>query len=259
MATLQQHEAPLELDGAFAILPAMAAPSSSLPKLDAAGRRRSPATMPGYHKGRAPRNKGLRYPADPPRVEEIVAVMRRAGEGVHGDRVRGLIVVLWRAGLRIQEALDLAERDLDERRGALLVRRGKGGKRREVGMDDWGWEQLRPWLVHRASMPVGRLFCVIAGPTSGRPLTPGAVRDQFRRLAAQAGVRRRFAPHQLRHAHAVEMAREGVPINLIQRQLGHTDLGVTSTYLQGIDSAEIIDAVHARRAPMMPASAGLRL
>jgi hypothetical protein len=55
------------------------------------------------------------------------------------------------------------------------------------------------------------------------------------------------------------MAREGVPINLIQRQLGHTDLGVMSTYLQGIDNDEIINAVHARRAPVMPASAGLRL
>ena len=44
--------------------------------LDAAGRRRSPATLPGYHAGRPPRNKGMRYPADPPTVEEIVAVMR---------------------------------------------------------------------------------------------------------------------------------------------------------------------------------------
>jgi hypothetical protein len=34
--------------------------------LDAAGHRRSPATMPGYHQGRPPRNKGMRYPADPP-------------------------------------------------------------------------------------------------------------------------------------------------------------------------------------------------
>jgi integrase/recombinase XerD len=48
-------------------------------------------------------------------------------------------------------------------------------------------------------------------------------------------------------------------VNLIQRQLGHTDLGTTSTYLQGIDPAEIIEAVHSRRAPMIPATAGLRL
>jgi integrase/recombinase XerD len=54
------------------------------------------------------------------------------------------------------------------------------------------------------------------------------------------------------------MAREGVPLVVIQRQLGHANLGVTSVYLQGIDNAEIIDTVHARRAPRIPASAGLR-
>jgi site-specific recombinase XerD len=70
-------------------------------------------------------------------------------------------------------------------------------------------------------------------------------------------VGRRFAPHQLRHAHAVEMSREGVPLMVIQRQLGHTNLGVTSIYLQGIDNAEIIDTVHPRRPPMIPATAGL--
>jgi hypothetical protein len=52
------------------------------------------ATLPGYHAGRPPRNKGLHHPAEPPRVEEIVAVMRHAGPGIHGDRLRGLIVVL---------------------------------------------------------------------------------------------------------------------------------------------------------------------
>lgn len=200
--------------------------------LDAAGRPRSPATMPGYHAGRPPRNKGIRYPADPPRVEEIVSVMRQAGPGVHGARLRGLIVVLWRAGLRISEGLCLAERDLDPARGALLIRNGKGGKRREVGMDEWGWEQLRPWLDLRARMPIGALFCVVNGPTCGRPWSGPAARTQLRRLALDAGVRRRFAPHQLRHANAVEMAREGVPLNVIQRQLGHADLGVTSVYLQ---------------------------
>lgn len=226
---------------------------------DVAGRRRSPATFPEFRAGRAPGNKGMRYPADPPRVEEIVAVMRTAGNGLSGARVRGLIAVLWRAGLRIQEALDLYERDLDARAGALLVRCGKGGGRREVGMDDWGWEQLASWITRRPELPVGPLFCIIDGRTHGRPWPQTGARAQLRRLAAQAGVRRRFAPHQLRHAHAVEMAREGVPLNVIQRQLGHRNLGVTSTYLQGIDSAEVINAVHSRRPPMMPATAGLTL
>jgi site-specific recombinase XerD len=229
------------------------------PVLDAAGRRRSPATMPGYHVGRPPRNKGRLYPADPPTVEEIVAVMREAIDDRHGDRLRALIVVLWRGGLRVAEALALGERDLDPRRGSLLVRNGKGGRRREIGMDAWGWEQLGPWLADRVELPVGPLFCVIDGPTRGRPWSSANVRVEFRRLAAHAGIRRRFAPHQLRHAHAVELAREGVPLNVIQRQLGHANLGTTSIYLQGIDTEEIIAAVHARRAPMMSATAGLRL
>jgi hypothetical protein len=70
--------------------------------LDAAGRRRSPATMPGYHAGRPPRNKGLRYPADPPTVDEIVAVMRHASDDRHGWRLRAVVVILWRAGLRVR-------------------------------------------------------------------------------------------------------------------------------------------------------------
>ena len=227
--------------------------------LDRAGRRRSPATMPGFHAGRAPGNKGLRYPADPPKVEEIIAVMRAAGNDRLGRRLRALIVILWRAGLRIQEALALAESDLDQRRGALLVRRGKGGRRREVGMDAWGWEELQPWLDMRLALPVGPLFCVINGPTRGRAWSTAAARADLRRTAAHAGVRRRFAPHQLRHAHAVELAREGVPLIVIQRQLGHSNLGITSVYLQGIDNAEIIETVHGRRQPMIPVSASPRL
>src|SRR4051812_21560950 len=126
-------------------------------------------------------------------------------------------------------------------------------------MDAWGFQRLRPWLTIRRELPVGALFCIINGPTRGRTWTPSGARDALRDLAAGAGVRRRFAPHQLRHAHAIEMAHEGVPLNIIQRQLGHTNLGITSIYLQGIDTSEIIRTVHDRRAPVISASAGLKL
>ena len=195
---------------------------------DATGRRRAAVTQPGYHAGRSPRNKGRRYPADPPTVEEIVAVMRTAGTSPDGVGLRALIVVLWRAGLRISEALALSESDMDSRRGAVLVRAGKGNKRLEVGMDTWAWDQLVPWRELRARFPVGTFFCVVHGATAGWEWEASCARRQLARTAAAAGVRRRFAPHQLRHAHAVEMAREGVPLVVIQRQLGHANLGVTS-------------------------------
>ena len=63
----------------------------------------------------------------------------------------------------------------------------------------------------------------------------------------------------VRHAHAVELAREGVPLPVIQRQLGHSYVSTTSVYLQGIDTEEIIGTIRARRAPMMHVSAGLEL
>ena len=68
--------------------------------LDRVGRRRSPATMPGFHAGRPPGNKGLRYPADPPKVEKIITVMRGAGDGTHGRRLRAPIVILTGRKLR---------------------------------------------------------------------------------------------------------------------------------------------------------------
>jgi site-specific recombinase XerD len=56
-----------------------------------------------------------------------------------------------------------------------------------------------------------------------------------------------------RHAHAVEMSREGMSLIVIQRQLGHADLAITSRYLRAIDDTEIIEAVHQRPQPMIPA------
>jgi integrase len=90
-----------------------------------------------------------------------------------------LIVVLWRAALRTSEARALADSDLDSGGGAVRVRHGKAGKRREVAWTGWAWEQLDLWLALRATFPVGALFCVLRGPTGGRPWSAAGVRVQF--------------------------------------------------------------------------------
>jgi integrase/recombinase XerD len=110
----------------------------------------------------------------------------------------------------------------------------------------------------RGTLSVGAVFCVLRGQTRGRPCSAAGIRAQLRHAARAAGVRRRFAPHQIRHAHAVEMSREGMPLVVIQRQLGHADLGITSTYLLGIDNTEIIHTVHERPVPMIPATSSLQ-
>ena len=113
-----------------------------------------------------------------------------------------MIVVLWRAGLRIGEALALNETDLHPDRGAILIRHGKGDKRREVGMDRWGWSHLEPWLELRSDLPVGRLFCIVRGPTEGRPCSPAG---NLRPTARNSGCSGRAAP--LRATSATPRAR----------------------------------------------------
>jgi site-specific recombinase XerD len=80
-------------------------------------------------------------------------------------------------------------------------------------MDRWAWDQLDAWLEIRDELPIGPKLCVIHGPNAGPRWEASAARKQLHHAAAAAGVRRRFAPHQLRHAHAVEMAHEGVRLS----------------------------------------------
>ena len=165
--------------------------------LDREGRRRSPATLPGFHAGHAPGNKGVRYPADPPKVEEIVAVMHAAGDGAHGRRLCGLMVVMWRAGLRIQEALALTEGDLDQRRGSLLARRGKGRAPSRGRHGHMGMGTARALARAAAELPVG-----------------AAVRHQRRHartpLVARRGARR-DAAHRRRSRSAAPLCATPAP------------------------------------------------
>jgi hypothetical protein len=166
--------------------------SSRQPSLDSVGRRRSSAS----------------YPADPPTVDEIVAVIRQAGHDRHGHRLNALIVVLWRAGLRIHEALSLTETDLDQapRLNFGQARQEQPSTRGRDGCP--AWSAIEPWLADRVALLVRALFCVVDGPTRGRAWSASAARVELRHVALKAGVRRRFGPHQLRHADAVEFLHE---------------------------------------------------
>lgn len=231
--------------------------------LDARGRRRSKATMPGYGRGRTPRSKGRKYPPQPLDATDVFRLMQGAepqpGRRLRDDeqfaalRLRALIAVLWRTGLRISEALALdADMDLHPVDKTIVVRHGKGDKRRVVGMDDWGWRELDTWMVVRRQLRPSAVFCVLAGPTEGRAIHDSDVRRALHAAGRRAGLKRRIHPHALRHSHAVDLFREGVPEHAIQKQLGHARLDVTQGYLRGLDPRELLMPVIDRRPPTMP-------
>lgn len=179
--------------------------------------------------------------------DEVLALMdacsnpRRARKYPTGVRNRALIAVLYRTGLRCAEALSLTPEDCSEVRGTIVVRNGKGGKRRVVGMDEGGFEELAEWLAIRPDCRY--LFCTL----QGGKLDSGYVRAMFYRTKKKAKVRRRVHPHGMRHTHAGELALEQIPIPLIQRQLGHNRLETTSLYLQAIAPEATVTAIRQRK------------
>ena len=80
-------------------------------------------------------------------------------------------------------------------------------------------------------------------------MSASMVREQLRTLQRRCGIRRRIAPHQLRHCHAVELVREGAPVYILQRQLGHANLAVTTVYLSSVAPEVVLAIAHQRRQP----------
>lgn len=208
-------------------------------------RSSSPAIRPGYNLGREPANKGRRYPPEVLTGDEVRALIAASSSRAPtGIRNRALIAVLYRAGLRIGEALALRPKDVDAAAGTLTVLHGKGDKRRTVGLDPGAFAIVERWLeVRRRRVGGGRpLFCTL----DGRPLDDSYVRRMLPRLAARAGIEKRVTAHSLRHTHAFELAGEGKPAHLIQAQLGHESLATTDRYLRHVAPRDLIDAMRAR-------------
>jgi site-specific recombinase XerD len=186
-----------------------------------------------FERGIAPPNKGRRFPPEIVTAGEALQLIRApSNRAPTGIRNRALLVVMYRGGLRIGEALALKPADVDCRAGTVRVMHGKGDRSRVVGLDPGAMAVLEPWMERRAQLGIRTraLFCTL----DGSPLDPSYVRKLLARLAGKAGIEKRVNPHALRHSHAAELAAEGVPVNVIQGQLGHANLAVTDRYLRHV-------------------------
>lgn len=185
----------------------------------------------------------------PPEVytrDEMSRVLRSCGRGRTGVRNRALIVVLWRAGLRVSEALALRPQDLSPAEGTVRVRKGKTGPR-TVGMDAQAFAALEGWQRLRMSIKGARkvrppLFCTL----TLRPVETKYVRAMLGRLAKRARLGKRLHAHGFRHTLAVEMAAEGQPPHVIQHQLGHKSLKTTTVYLAHLTGSDLAQVMRGR-------------
>lgn len=240
--------------------------------IPAACQTRSPIVQPGYRKGQHPANYGLTFPVETLTRAEIERLLTFMGRGPCGHRNRALVVLMWRAGLRISEALALLPKDIDRQAGTVTVLRGKGrkrvGKRRQVGIDSYALAMLERWLAARAELGLsnpGRapVFCCVDIRTRGKAMYSSYVRDMLKKRGEQAGIGggnvadgthwgKRVHPHAFRHTMAFEMLMEREPLGVIRDQLGHAHLATTLRYCDHLAPAVAIQAMHARPLPELP-------
>lgn len=207
-----------------------------------------------------PRRRGPAAVLTEPEIRALLGTFSRGA--VASIRDRALILLLWRAGLRIGEALALEPRDLElaGERPTLRVRDGKGGNQRTVGVHQEAAGALERWLAVRADLGLARrryVFLTISKPNPGRKVDPEQIRRMLKTRAARAGLEgRRVHPHAFRATLAVELAGEGVPLPAIRDVLGHKNIANTDAYLRRVFPEQAIDAVISRATPAPDRSRG---
>jgi len=165
-----------------------------------------------------------------------------------GLRDRAMLEVLYGAGLRVSELVELPLAALQRGAGLLRVR-GKGGRERLVPLGepalaalDLYLERARPWLARRADRTSEAIFL----SRRGAPMSRQNFFDRLRALARRAGVpRERVSPHVLRHAFATDLLEGGADLRAVQAMLGHADLSTTQIYTH-VSRARLRDTVETR-------------
>ncbi len=161
-------------------------------------------------------------------MAEAEAILAQPNTGCPtGLRNRAILEVMYRAGLRVSEVINLKPGDIRWGSGIMEVRSGKGGKDRNVPVDSetLGW--LRAWQGQRPGRRQ-RFFTTL----QGKPLSARYLQQLVKRLAHKAGLERadQITPHVFRHTYATELLNSDFTIREVQTLLGHSNVSTTQIY-----------------------------
>lgn len=159
--------------------------------------------------------------------EELVALFAAFENLKH----RAIFMVVYSAGLRLSEAVNLQAGDIDVGRKTIRVRQGKGRKDRYAMLSDQIVEMLAAY--REAVRPDAWLF---PGEVPGRPISARAVQRAIVRARRRAGLEKAVTTHTLRHSFATHLLEDGVHIRAVQLLLGHKSLRTTAVYTHVTDA-----------------------
>jgi len=153
--------------------------------------------------------------------EEVKSMIEITGNLKH----RAILAVIYSAGLRISEAINLRPSDIDSDRKQIRIH-GKGNKYRYTLLSDNVLVILR--MYWKAYRPAKYLF---EGHIKGQPVSRSTIQIVFRKAVKKTGINKQATVHSLRHSFATHLLESGVNLKIIQSLLGHSSLRTTSIYL----------------------------
>ncbi len=158
-------------------------------------------------------------------------------------RDASLVIFLLNTGVRVQEACDVRLDDirLSERKGSLLVRKGKGRKERRVPLNTHARQALQEWLAVRPDSETTHLWTTVE--QGSNPLSKRSVQRILARYKELAGLER-LSPHICRHSFSKHLVDEKVSLEKVAKLLGHENLNTTKIYIAPSDE-DLAQAVEA--------------
>ena len=160
-------------------------------------------------------------------VEQLLNAAQTDSAQRQALRDQAIVAMMAYAGLRVDEVceLELGDIHISERKGKVVIRNGKGGKKREVPLNPEVRRVLKLWLeVHPGGQPM-----IFVGKF-GERLTPRGVQRRISDIGSMAGLE--VTPHRLRHTFAKRQIDFNVPLTVVSQLLGHSRLETTAIYCQ---------------------------
>ncbi|MCE8428062.1 MAG: tyrosine-type recombinase/integrase [Candidatus Methanoperedens sp.] len=154
-------------------------------------------------------------------------------ENTKNTKHRLLIELLYSAGLRLSECINLQYHDLDMNDGIGWVRHGKGAKDRIFILSEMFKKDLLEYMKQTGAGGKGHIFSV-----NRRKMSPRGIQHAIKISAERAGIKKNVHVHTLRHSFATHLLENGIDVRKIQKLLGHSNLQTTQIYTQ-VSSEEI--------------------
>jgi integrase/recombinase XerD len=192
---------------------------------------------------------GTRLPKHILNTSEVETVLRQPNtRTVEGLRDRTMLETFYSTAMRRMELVNLKVWDIDQERGFVTIRQGKGKKDRVVPIGEraLAWiaqyvSDSRPQLLTRSDD--GTLFLT----KFGEPFDRDLLTDLVRRYLVKSGVNKSGGCHLFRHTAATLMLENGADVRVIQELLGHAQLSTTEIYTRV--SINLLKQIHAATHP----------